>query len=176
MSKFKGTLPPGYEVDCEGRVFADTGWRGYGVRELTQDLNSHGYPSVRVTFPDGRRKRLFVHTLVAEYHLPPRPTASHEVCHIDGDRTNNRADNLRWGTRKDNAADREAHGRTSRGEKHSMAVIRSGKGNFLTDEERRRILMLMRSGHSINAISKIVGRAYGTVKSAIAKALGEDAT
>jgi len=54
-----------------------------------------------------------------------------------------------------------------------MAVIRSGKGNFLTDEERRRILMLMRSGHSINAISKIVGRAYGTVKSAIAKALVE---
>lgn len=172
MSAFKGTLPPGYAVDCEGRVFADTGWRGYGVRELAQDLNSHGYPSVRVTFPGGRRKRLLVHTLVAEYHLPPRPSASHEVCHIDGSRTNNRMDNLRWGTRKDNAADREAHGRTSRGEKHSMAVIRSGKGSFLTDEERSRILKLRRSGHSINAISKIVGRAYGTVKSAIAKATG----
>ncbi|MGA0525000.1 hypothetical protein ACO2WH_24370, partial [Escherichia coli] len=34
--------------------------------------------------------------------------------------------NLEWGTRKENADDRERHGRTSRGEAHSAAIRRSG--------------------------------------------------
>lgn len=116
---------PGYEVTRDGRVFSVThNWRGYGRRELTQDLNDDGYPSVRVTVC-GKRTRLAVHRLVASRFLPPRPSPLHEVRHLDGNRMNCRADNLAWGTRKDNADDRERHGRTSRGARHS-AAIKSG--------------------------------------------------
>jgi hypothetical protein len=113
---------PGYEVTRDGRVFSvETNWRGYGRREMKQTPNSDGYPSVRLIL-DGKRKRFAVHALVAKEYLPPRPSPNHEVRHIDGDKMNPRADNLAWGTQKDNADDRERHGRTSRGLSHSAAI------------------------------------------------------
>lgn len=122
MSAFKGT--PGYEVTADGRVYSVAhNWRGYGRRELDQDLNSYGYPSVRITV-DGKRTRYPVHKLVALHHLPPRPCDRHEIRHLDGDKMNPAASNLAWGTPKENADDRERHGRTSRGLRHSQATKR----------------------------------------------------
>ena len=116
---------PGYRVTEDGRVFSvGHNWRGYGEREMRQNLNAHGYPSVRLT-SNGRRKRIAVHRLVAAAFLSERPSPQHEIRHLDGDKTNNHASNLAWGTRADNAADREAHGRTSRGPRHSAAIRRS---------------------------------------------------
>jgi len=117
---------PGYEVLPDGRVFSSMNWRGYGRRELQQTLNSHGYPSVRMLV-DGKRKRILVHTLVAGRFLPARPSPAHEIRHLDGNRQNSHTANLAWGTRKDNADDRERHGRTSRGPSHSDA-IKAGLG------------------------------------------------
>ena len=113
---------PGYEVTPDGRVFSvASNWRGYGKREMIQTPNTDGYPSVRLTI-DGKRARLAVHRLVAAAYLPPRPSRHHEVRHLDGDKWNCAASNLAWGTRKENADDRERHGRTSRGASHSAAI------------------------------------------------------
>lgn len=113
---------PGYEVERDGRVFSvSTNWRGLGRRELRPDLNDDGYPSVRLTL-DGKRKRYAVHKLVALHHLPPKPSSEHEIRHLDGNRMNPHAGNLAWGTRKENAEDRDQHGRTSRGAAHSKAI------------------------------------------------------
>lgn len=113
---------PGYEVTRDGRVFSiDHNWRGLGKRELVQEPNAHGYPSVRLTI-DGRRARLCVHRLVAWEYLPERPDPFHEIRHLNGDKTDNRVQNLALGTRKENADDRQRHGRTSRGAKHSAAI------------------------------------------------------
>lgn len=112
----------GYEVTADGRVFSiASNWRGLGRRELSQTANSDGYPSVRLTI-NGNRKRFAVHKLVAAEHLPPRPSDRHEVRHLDGNKLNPAATNLAWGTQKDNADDRERHGRTSRGLSHSLAI------------------------------------------------------
>lgn len=116
---------PGYEVTSDGRVYSLTSnWRGLGRRELTQFADADGYPSVRLTIA-GERKRFAVHRLVALWHLPPKPSARHEIRHIDGDRLNSSAANLAWGTQKENADDRERHGRTSRGAAHGDAIRRS---------------------------------------------------
>ena len=115
-----------YEVTRDGRVFSLLNWRGYGKRELQQTPNSDGYPSVRILI-NGRRTRVAVYKLVAARYLSPKPSPSHQIRHLDGNRCNSDADNLAWGTAKENADDREIHGRTSRGAKHSMA-IRSGLG------------------------------------------------
>ena len=116
---------PGYEVTQDGRVYSlATNWRGYGKREMQKTPNDDGYPSVRILV-DGKRKRLAVHVLVARQYLPPRPSPKHEVRHLDGDKTNPCATNLAWGTQKENADDRERHGRTSRGSRHS-AFIKAG--------------------------------------------------
>ena len=125
MSKQQHT--PGYEVTCDGRVYSiDHNWRGYGKRELIQQINSHGYPSVRLSI-NGKRVRKLVHTLVAACFLPGRPSLLHEIRHLNGNKTDNRAENLAWGTRKENAADREAHGRTSRGQSHSESIKASNQ-------------------------------------------------
>ena len=122
MTQVKHT--PGYRVTEDGRVFSlETNWRGYGEREMRQTPNADGYPSVRLTV-DGKRKRLAVHRLVAKEYLPPRPSLDHEVRHLDGDKTNNHAKNLAWGTRKENADDRARHGKTSHGSRHSEAIKR----------------------------------------------------
>ena len=115
---------PQYEVTRDGRVFSvGSNWRGYGRREMRQTPNADGYPSVRLTI-NGRRVRLAVHRLVAKQYLPPRPSPRHEVRHLDGDKNNPSAENLAWGTQKENADDRERHGRTSRGPAHSAAIKR----------------------------------------------------
>lgn len=100
---------PGYEVTQDGRVFSFlSNWRGYGRREMGQTPNADGYPSVRIMIK-GKRKRIAVHRLVITQYLGPRPSKMHQTCHIDGSKTNNAASNLRWGTAKDNAIDRENH-------------------------------------------------------------------
>lgn len=113
---------PGYEIDTHGQVFSvGHNWRGYGRRKLVQDIDSHGYPSVRVTV-EGRRKRIPVYRLIAATFLRERPSSKHEVRHLDGNKRNSHYTNLEWGTRKDNAQDRAVHGRTSKGSRHSEAI------------------------------------------------------
>jgi hypothetical protein len=113
-----------YRVTTDGRVFSvEHNWRGYGERELVQHLNSYGYPAVRLT-ANGHRVRKCVHRLVAKHYLPERPSPRHEIRHLNGNKADNRVENLMWGTALENAADRESHGRTSRGQKHADAIKR----------------------------------------------------
>lgn len=114
---------PGYEVSNLGRVRRITGLRGRPNNAvLRATLDAHGYPSVYPSV-DGRRLARKVHRLVAEAFLGPKPTASHEVAHNDGVRTNPRASNLRWATRAENHADKLKHGTDNRGERHGMSKM-----------------------------------------------------
>lgn len=118
------TIPgvAGYVATPDGRVFSTTSnWRGYGPRELKQHPNSHGYPVVRVPWNGRARASVAVHRLVALAFLPPRPTKEHQIRHLDGNRTNNHASNLAWGTVAENAADRDMHGTTARGDRNGSS-------------------------------------------------------
>lgn len=112
---------PNYEAMNDGRVFSRYNWRGYGRRQVTPIPNDDGYPSVRLSV-GGKRRHFAVHKIVAALFLRKRPSPIHEIRHVDGDKQNNRWWNLEWGTKKDNADDRERHGRTSRGESHALAI------------------------------------------------------
>lgn len=120
-----GNVPEhGYRVTADGTVFSfGTNWRGYGERALAQHMNSRGYLGVRLTV-NGKRMTHPVHRLVAIAFLPKRPSAKHQIRHLDGNPLNNNASNLAWGTAKENAEDRELHGRTARGFKHSEVIKR----------------------------------------------------
>jgi hypothetical protein len=81
-----------YEVSSEGRVRRVTAARGtYAGRILRPALGSHGYYGVHLGHSDGR----LVHRLMAEAFLPPIAGRTH-VNHIDGDKRNNRIENLEW--------------------------------------------------------------------------------
>lgn len=58
------------------------------------------YPYVGL-FKNGKLKHVYLHRLVAEYFIP-NPDNKPYVNHKDGDKTNNRVDNLEWVTAKEN--------------------------------------------------------------------------
>jgi len=99
-----------YEVSTAGRVrsFPRSGTRG-GV--LRPDLSNTGYLAVRL-YKKNATKHLNVHALVATAFHGPRPEG-YECRHLNGDRTDNRLENLRWGTSLENSQDMIAHGRTN---------------------------------------------------------------
>jgi hypothetical protein len=70
----------------------------------------------------GAAKHFCVHTLVCVAFHGPRPRG-HEVRHRDGDKLNNKADNLCWATKRQNAADRRRHATHCRGHKHPSAHL-----------------------------------------------------
>ena len=89
---------PMYSVSTEGRI------RKNSTRKiLVPSRKSSGYMQINLMTNDGRRKKEYVHRLVAltflanDNHFP-------EVNHIDGVRDNNVLSNLEWVTRMENMA------------------------------------------------------------------------
>jgi hypothetical protein len=71
----------------------------------------------------GRKTIASVSRLILEAFVGPCPRGM-QACHFpDPDVTNNRVENLRWGTAKDNAKHRDIHGNTRRGEANSRAKL-----------------------------------------------------
>jgi HNH endonuclease/Helix-turn-helix domain len=60
--------------------------------------------------PNGRVRQFYVHQLVLEAFVGPRPLGT-EACHNDGDTANNALINLRWDTSGENKRDEYRHGR-----------------------------------------------------------------
>lgn len=98
-----------------------------------------------------RRRKLRVHHAVLLAFGFPRP-ADQECRHLDGNPANNRLDNLRWGTRIENAADKERHGTLLMGEQKT--------GHRLTTEQAMAILRDTRA-------SRLVGADYGVSHTAV---------
>lgn len=71
----------------------------------------------------GTKKHLLVHRAVAYAFIGPQPSPKHQIAHRDGDRTNNRASNLRWATGIENQDDRIVHGTSNRGSRHGMSKL-----------------------------------------------------
>lgn len=107
---------PGYEVSDRGRVrsVARTVARSNGIpqrvaaRVLAPHTSTTGYRAVRLC-RDGRPIPRKVHALVAAAFIGPRPEGL-EVRHLNGDRLDNRAENLAYGTRSENMRDAVRHG------------------------------------------------------------------
>ena len=62
---------------------------------------SNGYFQVHL-YREGKAKYAYVHRLVADAFCTHGNQLQNEVNHVDGDRRNNRADNLEWCTRSEN--------------------------------------------------------------------------
>jgi hypothetical protein len=95
----------GYEASSLGRIFSR---RRGSNRVLKGWLDKKGYRKVFVYSPDGRAER-FVHALIAEAFHGPRPEGA-DTRHLDGDKSNNAASNIRWGSRSENELDKVRHG------------------------------------------------------------------
>jgi len=90
---------------------------------LSGSPTSKGY--LTVSLSRGQWETHAVHKLVCETFYGAAPFDGAQVRHMDGDQTNNRPENLDWGTQEQNWQDRKAHGR-GMGEEHHSAKLTPG--------------------------------------------------
>ncbi len=96
-----------YAVSDQGRV------RNIRTGEFIGWTTGNGYRQVSLCDGGGIAEQHYIHFLVAEAFISPRPPGQ-EVRHLDGTRTNNVWTNLAWGTTAENAQDTLRHGRNPR--------------------------------------------------------------
>ena len=100
---------PGYFITKDGRVF----------KEKTLTVGSNGYQSTGFRRGDANR---YIHDLVLETFVGKRPEG-YDASHINGNRTDNRLENLLWESRKDNCRRQENHGTKLVGESRHNAKL-----------------------------------------------------
>ena len=119
---------PGYRVSRAGEV--QSCWNRRGRRggmtdnwlPLTPILCRWGHLAVNL-HRGGRKYRRFIHRLVLETFVGPRPPKL-ICCHWDGNPANNRLENLRWDTHKSNCDDMLRHGNRRMGETGTKAKLK----------------------------------------------------
>lgn len=103
-----------------------------------------------------RQKFRYVHHLVANEFIGKRPERL-EVRHIDGDATNNKVDNLEYGTHMENMNDKRLHGTHNIGEQNPSAVLSETQ----VMEIKRRLIGRKRG--DVAKLSRELGINYRTV-------------
>lgn len=131
-------LIPGYSnysVTKSGRVWSHIGKGGW----LKSGKNRGGY--MHVILSDGRKRHTSrIHRLVLLAFVGPCPNGM-ECRHLNGDKTDNRLENLCWGTHGENHQDSIQHGThlsLQKGEKHPNSK--------LSDQDRRLIFSVYHDG------------------------------
>lgn len=150
-----------YEVSSEGNVWTlervrpcRVGTRVIPRRIMKPTIDRRGY-AVVVLKSQGRRVNRFVHHLVLEAFRGPCPEGM-QCRHLNGDPTDNRLENLAWGTSTENAADRIDHDTQARGEAHGIAR--------LTEAKVREIRQMCAEGASQSQIADAFGIGRSTVQ------------
>lgn len=110
---------PGYEAREDGTIWSYV--RDKGGKMLSPGPDQDGYVCVYLSTSSGRVKAR-VHRLMLESFVGPGP-AGLETRHLNGNRADNRLENLRYGTRKENALDCVLHGTQPRGNNHGRAKL-----------------------------------------------------
>ncbi len=102
---------PKYRISNFGTVqsnWTKKGWRVVKGRLVGRPKKQ--YLSVILCHGNGLRKNIKIHILVAKYFIGKKPKWAQVVRHLDGDKLNNYATNLAYGTYKDNEDDKLIHG------------------------------------------------------------------
>lgn len=157
-----------YQVSNKGRIKRlahvgtytrkDTGkvcYRNVGEKIIKSSQDDRGYTTVNL-HTTSLNKYILVHRLVAKAFIP-NPLQKAQVNHIDGDPTNNCADNLEWCTAKENVSDQI--NRTGR--KFLIDSIRSVQGRPVKCIETQQIFM------SIGEAAEELGADSGAISSSI---------
>lgn len=138
---------PGFDGYFVGRDGTCWSCRQGVMRPLKSLACRTGYLRIRATV-DGKQIKRLAHRVVLEAFVGPCPDGM-EARHLNGIRTDNRVENLCWGTRKQNMRDRDRHGTTAVGERQGSAKLNPAKV--------REIRQLAESGMLKREIAKRLG-------------------
>lgn len=111
-----------------------------GLSKKLAVYNNKNHPYLMVSLQrNGKSIGKKVHTLILNAFSGPKPDR-YEARHLDGNCLNNKPDNLKWGTRRENVDDKKRHGTITIGElngrskltKEQVIEIRNLAGIFST--------------------------------------------
>jgi transposase len=125
-------------------------------RTVRSRLNPDGYWIVTASVA-GKLYTRKLHRLVCRAFNGPPNALHREAAHLDGDRANPRADNLKWVSHRENQFHKRAHGTHQAGEKHPSAKLK--------DSDVTRILNMLAEGQGCHAIAAHFGVRHGTIES-----------
>lgn len=126
---------------------------------LTPIKNPNGYLKVGLAHGQGKQTQLSIHRLVALHYIP-NPYEHPQVNHINGDKTDNRVENLEWCTSKENMLHAYKTG------------LRSG---YMSADDKEKYLQEILNGIQVNDLALRIGRRAETLHSMLretAKRLG----
>lgn len=154
---------PAYRVTPDGNIWSlyirgsHRGASEWRIMEFGARTSSYKAKYRRVVLIDelGKRHSHNVHKLILEAFVGPCPEGC-ESCHNNGNKFDNRLENLRWDTRSGNQLDRLKHGTGCEGEDHYLTK--------LTDE----IVTQIRKEYSEGSTQRQLARKYGVVRGTIA--------
>jgi hypothetical protein len=143
-----------YEVSNLGRIrAAETG------RVLsTAGTDKDGYPVVSLTRWKVRQTHALHRLIALSFHGDRCNVLHNQVAHLDGDRKNARADNLKWVSKIENEAHRIGHGTHSRGDRNGAAKLTNEQAREIRTAPRRRgnrPILAEKYGVSVHTISNI---------------------
>lgn len=88
-----------YSITKDGLAFRRL--KNGNTKQVVGSQNSNGYIKITMNI-NGIQKQRLIHRLVAEAYIP-NPDNKPHIDHIDENKSNNRVDNLRWCTPKENS-------------------------------------------------------------------------
>ncbi len=157
----------GYSVSDDGHVFSHRRrfgkgkGHGGGVRidptfnkELKVSLGYGGYLYTSISLK-GKQRTIPIHRLIADAFISPCPEGL-EVRHLNGNQLNNQPSNLAYGSKLDNANDRELHGHNLKGERHPNAKLKLSQVLF--------IRIAHNNGETIASLARVYKVAETTIR------------
>lgn len=119
----------------------------------------YGYRAIPV-YANRRGQKIYTHRTICELFNGP-PEKGQQCRHLDGNKNNNAASNLKWGSPQENSNDRLLHGTSGAREKNSMSKLK----NDQVAEIRKRVA----SGETQRSMCKIFNVSPMTISRVVRK-------
>ena len=157
---------PNYQASNLGRIRRSTpGRKTFAGKVMAAKPIKVGYLVVAPTI-EGKNKTFYVHDLVARAFLGPRPDGLH-VNHLDGNKMNNRVENLEYISRKGNMEHAARSGLMVRGEAHHQAKFSTaGVVQIREQRARGRTFSKLAADHGVSiatAFNAVTGKNWGHI-------------
>lgn len=107
----------------DGRVHRH---RGHLLKPQRNPRDERHQVAARV---NGKMRSFYIHVLVCSAFHGPKPGPGFEVRHLNGIKTDNRPENLRWGTHSENVIDMVEHGTH-----HYVRRTHCKRGHLISEE------------------------------------------
>ncbi len=129
----------------------------------------NGYIHVHLS-RNGFQQKKFLHVLICTAFHGPKPKGK-QVRHLDGKSLNNRADNLTWGTKKEDAADQARHGTRPdfRGDRNPAALMTWVLVHKIRAAHRKLIVNKKATNGTYARLAELFGVSEAAVKRATSK-------